>query len=379
MPKFKDHDEWFKEARRLNKEKGLNAAQIEEKIGFFEGFRINNSKSKGITKVNLAVKKAKDTKRIGKGKVPESTSQFFPDEKSYKTYKGSVARDKRGIGDRTRLATKDSGILYHKGHIQSSDLGGSTTSRNLRLENGSNNSAHGRTSPNRAALLNTGTPVDWDGDAINYLDPSGLPDEYTPQDKQKILNAPADKVDEVTAQVDKKRWDAIKVNPDARPIRTNPNPKVTNPPTKQNLTRLTRDAFNPNRSNPAMRMIRKGGKWVPLVGAVSAITDAGSAFAKGNHAEGVAHLVGGAVGELPLGDVAAESVTGSPVADGTQSGQARNRALKPSYYGAKGPDVPTPEQFSVTRENSDIRNQGQKELLKIAGQAKDWLKSLFIR
>ena len=250
MPKFKDHTEWFKEAQRLHKEKGLNAAQIKEEIGWHEGFRIDNSGSKGIRKVNLATKLTKDTKRAGKGKVPESTQQFFPDAKSHDTYRSSVARDKQGINERTRLASQDAGILYHKGHVQASEVGGSTSSRNLRLENGSNNSSHGQSSPNRAALLNSGTPVDWDGDAINYLDPSGLPNEYTPQAKQRILNAPADKVDEVTAQVDKETWDRIKKNPNARPIRTNPNPQVSNPPKKQNFPGLTRDAFNQGKPKP---------------------------------------------------------------------------------------------------------------------------------
>jgi len=250
MPKFKDDKEWFKEAKRLHLEQGLNAAQIKEKIGFYPGFRINNSSSKGIDKVNLAVKLKKDPLRNSKGKVPESTRHFFPNDESHKPYPQTVGRDKSGINTRTRQATLDRGILYNKGHIQSSDLGGSTTSRNLRLENGSNNYSHGRVSPSRGALLNTGAPVDWNNDAINYLDPDGLPYEYSPQARQRILNAPADMVDEVTAQVDKEVWDRINKNPDARPIRTNPNPRVSNPPTKQNFPGLTRDAFNQGKPKP---------------------------------------------------------------------------------------------------------------------------------
>ena len=152
---------------------------------------------------------------------------------------------------------------YNKGHIQSSDLGGSTTSRNLRLENGSNNSSHGRVSPSRGALLNTGTPVNWDNDAINYLDPDGLPLEYSPKDKQRILNAPADMVDEVTAQVDKEVWDRINKNPDARPIRTNPNPRISNPPTKQNFNGLSISAFDRGMTpNQTLRILKKGAKGV---------------------------------------------------------------------------------------------------------------------
>jgi hypothetical protein len=244
MPEFKTKKEWWQAAQKLQREQGLNAAQIKEKIGLFDGWRLDNSKSKGLTAVNLATKLKKDTLRAEKGKVPESTRSLFPDDKSHKTYRQSVNRDTLGVNQRTRQASQDSGITYHKGHIQASAEGGPTSSRGLRLENGSNNSSHGRTSPPRGALLNTGAPVDWNNDAINYLDPSGLPTEYSPKDKQAILNAPADKVDEVTAAVDKKIWDRIKMNPDARPIRTNPNPNISNPPKKQNFHGLTRDAFN---------------------------------------------------------------------------------------------------------------------------------------
>jgi hypothetical protein len=260
MPKFKDDKEWFKEAKRLHQEQGLNASQIREKIGFHEGYRIDNSGSKGIRKINLATKLKKDTARNAKSKAPESTRQFFDSDESYQKYLDANAQDLRGIQSRTSKASKDSGTLYHKGHMQSSKEGGSWTSRNFRLENGSNNSSHGQTSPSRASLLTSGTPVDWDGDAINYLDPSGLPQEYTPKDKQRIQNAPADKVDEVTAQVDAERWKAIKENPDARPIRTNPNPQRRGPTTTQQFQGLTIDSHK-----PGTRLPRKGKLKIPKV------------------------------------------------------------------------------------------------------------------
>jgi hypothetical protein len=322
MPKFKDHKEWFKEARRLHREQGLNAAQIKEKIGFYEGFRIDNSSSKGITKINLATKLKKDTLRNSKGKVPESTSQFFFNDKSHKTYKQTAGRDKSGINARTRQSTLDSGIFYHKGHIQSSDLGGSTTSRNLRLENGSNNSSHGRVSPSRGALLNTGAPVDWNNDAINYLDPDGLPLEYSPQAKQRILNAPDGMVDKITAQVDKEVWDRIKKNPDARPIRTNPNPRVSNPPTKQRFNGLSISAFDRGVTpNQALRIAKKGAKGVSKIipGPIDDIV-IGGAMALG--AGGLA-LLGGAspaqAGQVSLDtgvDIATGDLDGGTLANG---------------------------------------------------------------
>ena len=360
MPNFKDDKEWFKEAKRLHQQEGLNAAQIREKIGFFEGFRIDNSSSVGIRKINLATKLAKDTKRNSKGKVPESTRQFFPEDKSFETYKKSVGRDKSGINSRTRQASQDRGIQYHKGHIQSSDLGGSTTSRNLRLENGSNNSAHGRSSPSRAALLNTGAPVDWDGDAINYLDPSGLPAEYSPKDKQRILNAPEDQIDEITEQVDKEVWDRIGQNPDARPIRTNPNARIVNPPTTQNYNGLTLDAFNqgttkpraPNtdltlgggsiKFNPTGRQVGKGlaklGAAVPLASLGIGLGQAAHAAQQGDYAGAAAHTAGAIVGEVPIfGDAIVESVSGTGLADGTLQGNL-NRIPK---KGPKNTAAPT--------------------------------------
>ena len=303
MPKFKDDKEWFKEAQRLHREQGLNAAQIREKIGFYEGFRINNSSSKGIDKVNLATKLKKDTLRNSKGKVPDSTRQYFPNDKSHKTYTQTVGRDKSGINARTRQGTLDRGILYHKGHIQSSDLGGSTTSRNLRLENGSNNSSHGRVSPSRGALLNTGTPVNWDNDAINYLDPDGLPLEYSPKDKQRILNAPADMVDEVTAQVDKEVWDRINKNPDARPIRTNPDPRIFNPPTKQNFNGLSISAFDRGMTpNQRLRILKKAAK-------------------------GVTSIIPGPIDDLAIGGVMALGAGGLALLGGASPAQAGQASL----------------------------------------------------
>ena len=362
MAEFKDDKEWFKEAKRLHQQEGLNAAQIREKIGFFEGFRIDNSNSEGIRKINLATKLAKDTKRNSKGKVPESTRQFFPEDKSFKTYKKSVGRDKSGINDRTRQASQDKGIQYHKGHIQSSDLGGSTTSRNLRLENGSNNSAHGRSSPSRAALLNTGAPLDWNGDAINYLDPSGLPAEYSPKDKQRILNAPEDQIDEITAQVDKEVWDRIGQNPDARPIRTNPNARIVNPPTTQNYNGLTLDAFNQGtqkprppkpdltpgggslKFNPNGRQVGRGlaklGVAVPLVGLGIGLGQAGHAASQGDYVA-AGHTAAALVGEIPIvGDVIVESVAGTGVADGTLQSNL-DRVNQTLYQEPKNTAAPT--------------------------------------
>ena len=123
MAKFKDDKEWFAEARRLHQEQGLNAAEIKKKIGFHEGFRIDNSNSQGIRKISLATKKKKDDLRKAKEKAPESTRQFFDSDESYQKYLDANSQDLRGIQQRTSLASKERGIQYHKGHIQSINEG----------------------------------------------------------------------------------------------------------------------------------------------------------------------------------------------------------------------------------------------------------------
>ena len=247
--------EWRAEGRRLNKE-GLSIQQIHEKIGKYNnGYRLENSNSKGINFRNISIRET----RAGLEKVPDSNSKLFIDDKSFETYKSSVAQDKRGIDARTRQTSKDSGITYNKGHGQSAKTGGPTSSRNLMLENGKRNSAHGAANPSRGGLLNTGVATSWEADAINYQDSSGLPLEYTPQDKAKIRNASPDMIDDVTAQVDQARWKAIKENPNARPIRTNPNPQIKNPPTKQNFHGLTIDKSRPGIKMPRMKGVKLNG------------------------------------------------------------------------------------------------------------------------
>ena len=163
-------NEWRKEGRRLLKE-GLSIEQIQEKIGKYNnGFRLENSGSKGINFRNVSIRET----RAALEKVPDESRKLFIDDESFKTYQSSVAQDKRGIDARTRQATQDRGIKYNKGHGQSAATGGPTSSRNLMLENGARNSAHGAANPNRGSLLNTGVATSWKEDAINYQDSSGL-------------------------------------------------------------------------------------------------------------------------------------------------------------------------------------------------------------
>ena len=271
MPELTDR-EWRAEGRRLFREEGLTIKQIADKIGKRDGIRIENSNSQGIKFRPTNIR----AERIEAEKVPDSNRTLFISDESFETYKQSVAQDKLGINARTTKATVDSGTKYNKGHGQSAKTGGPTSSRNLMLENGARNSAHGQANPSRGGLLNTGVATSWKADAINYQDSSGLPLEYTPQDKQTIRNAPADKVDEVTAQVDEARWKAIKENPQARPVRTNPNAQVVNPPTKQQFHGLTIDQTRPGVKLPrkpnrkALKALAAAGLALPSIAGTGA-------------------------------------------------------------------------------------------------------------
>ena len=362
MPKL-ELNEWRKEGRRLLRE-GLSIEQIQDKIGKYNGtYRLEFSNSKGINFRNVSIRNA----RAALEKVPDESRKLFIDDESFETYKKSVAQDKRGIDQRTRQATEDSGIKYNKGHNQSAATGGPTSSRNLRLENGSRNSAHGAVNPSRAALLNSGVSTSWKEDAINYQDSSGLPLELTPKDKQEIQRASEDMVDEVTARVDQRRWKAIKENPNARPIRTNPNPQIVNPPTKRNFQGLTID-----KSRPGVKLPKKAGKLVklPLLG--GAIMGGLTLAETGSPMEAAAAVIDA---ELPLSN--------GSFGDGTLDGQRRRELQTPAAGGKQGPAVPTPQETQKAIRRKEGRERGYEQLQRWGGEAVNmvggWLKQLGIK
>ena len=365
-------NEWRKEGRRLLKE-GLSIEQIHEKIGKYNnGFRLEHSNSKGINFRNVSIRET----RAGLEKVPDESRKLFIDDESFETYKSSVAQDKRGIDARTRQATQDSGIKYNKGHGQSATTGGPTSSRNLMLENGARNSAHGAANPNRAALLNTGVATSWKEDAINYQDSSGLPLEYTPKDKQTIRNASPDMIDEVTAQVDDARWKAIKANPQARPVRTNPNARVVNPPTKQNFQGLTID-----KTRPGAKLPRKGLNGLKGLGKVAKIPLIG-----GLTVTGLSLLEGASPLDAAAAGLDAENpISGGAFADGTETGMARDQAVRPSYYGKNGPDLTTPQQSNraALLRKDPSQERGYETIQRVGGQVMDaiggWMQKLGIQ
>ena len=375
--------EWRKEGRRLKKE-GLSIEEIHKRIGKYNnGYRLEHSNSKGINFRNVSIRET----RAALEKVPDESRKLFIDDESFDTYKASVAQDKRGIDARTRQATKDSGIKYNKGHGQSAKTGGPTSSRNLMLENGARNSGHGATNPNRGALLNTGVATSWKEDAINYQDSSGLPLEQTPWDNQQIRNAAPDKVDEVTRQVQDARWEAIRKNPNARPIRTNPNPQVKNPPTKQNFQGLTIDKTRPGVKLPraGRKLAKKALALVPIAGGIDALSRSAAAAQKGDYATAAVNVGEAIVGELPGGDAVIESVVGTGVADGTVTGQQQARAANPSYYGAYGPNLTTPQQSNraALLRKDPTQERGYETLQRVGGQIMQgiggWMKKLGIQ
>ena len=357
--------EWRAEGRRLKAE-GLSIENIHERIGKYNnGYRLERSNSKGIHFRPLNIR----ADRVKAEKVPDVSRGLFINDESFDKYKKSVAQDKRGIDARTKQASTDRGIKYNKGHGQSAKTGGPTSSRNLMLENGARNSAHGQANPPRAGLVNTGIATSWREDAINYQDSSGLPLEYTPKDKQTIRNAPADQIDEVTAKVDEARWKAIKENPKARPIRTNPNPQVKNPPTKQNFPGLTIDKTRPGLPKPKIKSPKLSkALGIPLLGGLVAgattLATGGDAMAAlGNAIDAENPLDGGALG------------------DGTVSGYQQERNNNPLHYGHHGPNAPRPGQRERAQQLR-IDPTAEMGIETISRYVKDgWnqMKSLFIK
>jgi hypothetical protein len=70
--------------------------------------------------------------------------------------------------------------------------------------------------------------------------------------------------------------------------------------------------------------IPKGAALLPAAGLLMGFGQAGHAASQGDYAGAAAHGVGALVGEVPIvGDVAVESVSGTPVADGTLEGHRR--------------------------------------------------------
>ena len=362
MPELTDR-EWRAEGRRLFREEGLTIKQIADKIGKRDGIRIENSNSQGIKFRPTSIR----ADRIKAEKVPDSNRALFISDESFETYKKSVAQDKLGIDARTRQASQDRGIKYNKGHGQSARTGGPTSSRNLMLENGSRNSAHGQANPSNGGLLNSGVSTSWKADAINYQDSSGLPLEYTPKDKAQIRNAPADMVDEVTAEVDAARWKAIKENPNARPIRTNPNPQIKNPPTKQNFHGLTIDQTRPGIPKP-----RKSGKLakalkIPLVGGLVA---------------GATTLASGGDAMAALGNAidAENPLDGGALADGTVTGWEADQRNNPLHNGKYGPNAPRPGQRERAAQLKVNPNdeRGYETIGRFVKDGWNTMKSLFI-
>jgi hypothetical protein len=226
MATYSSKAEWLAEGRRLLSI-GTSVDELKKKIGTYTDsdgqLHAVQRKKEGIIGRNMTNVKARNKRRDGWEAIPEVLKELFSSPEAFEQYQIDVKRGKADITAKTKQAGEN-GIEYNKGHITSAKDGGPSTERNYRLENKRNNASHGALSPPVEAARNAGFSTTWTEDAVNYQDPSGLPTEYTPKDKLEILNAPPDKVDEVTAAVDRRRWEAIKKNPDARPIRTNPNP-----------------------------------------------------------------------------------------------------------------------------------------------------------
>ena len=125
--------------------------------------------------------------------------------------------------------------------------------------------------------------------------------------------------------------------------------------------------------------------FVPLLGIADAIKNSANAAMKGDMPGAIAHGIGGAVGEVPVvGDVAVESVSGSPVRTGTQTNQRQSEVTTPSRYNKQGPDLTTPAQSRRAQELriSPKSERGYETIGRVLQQgaeaAGSWMKKLGI-
>jgi hypothetical protein len=258
MPHYSSKAEWLAEGRRLLSI-GTSVDDLKKQIGTYtdSGGQLHavQRKKEGIIGRNMTNVKARNKRRDGWEAIPESLKELFSSPEAFEEYQLSVKQGKAEITRKTRQAGEN-GTEYNKGHITSAKDGGPSTERNYRLENKRNNASHGASSPPVEAARNAGYSTTWKEDAINFQDPSGLPTEYTPKDKLEILNAPPDKIDQVTADVDRRRWEAIKKNPDARPIRTNPNPNRRSTLRPGNVPSGVMTSTPPVRPKPSRKAVK---------------------------------------------------------------------------------------------------------------------------
>jgi hypothetical protein len=132
---------------------------------------------------NYGTKAKADEARAESEKIPAYVQQLFEQYGQPDRYQEFVDYVKEG----NRLQKQRTPVGFNVGHIGALSKGKPNVPSNRRLESASENQRRSdKDEPSDEALLVTGVPRTWQEAVINFLDPTGLPTELTPQDTQRI-------------------------------------------------------------------------------------------------------------------------------------------------------------------------------------------------
>ena len=170
--------------------------------------------------------------------------------------------------------------------------------------------------------------------------------------------------------------------PQSGPVKTNRNQVTVQDQTPKANGKLPPPRVSVQVPKAGVRAARKAAALAPLAGLGISLGSAAQAAQKGDYMGASGHLIEGAVGEVPVvGDAAVEAAQGSPLADGTVTGREQELKNNPTYYGRKGPNVPTPAQ---SQRAAELRVNPQAERgYETLGRGLQWgfrkLQELFIK
>jgi len=132
---------------------------------------------------NYDTKTKADLARAESEKIPAYVQQLFEQYGQPERFNEFV----NWVEEGNRLQKQRTPAGFNVGHIGALSKGNPNVPTNRRLENAAENQRRGdKAEPSDESLLVTGVPRTWQEAVINFLDPTGLPTELTPQDTQRI-------------------------------------------------------------------------------------------------------------------------------------------------------------------------------------------------
>lgn len=132
---------------------------------------------------NYGTKTKADEARTEAEKIPAYVRQLFGQYGQPERFNEFV----NWVEEGNRLQKQRTPAGFNVGHIGALSKGKPNVPTNRRIENAAENQRRGdKAEPSDESLLVTGVPRTWQEAVINFLDPTGLPTELTPQDTQRI-------------------------------------------------------------------------------------------------------------------------------------------------------------------------------------------------